>query len=242
MQPSQGSSRLLTTLTYLALALLLALPLAVLVVRAGLWQEGLLLYAVSCLAAAIVLLLLMVLLAWPKYRQRGRQIGLGVVLVLPGTLLFLSVLATRGDYPAIHDITTDLNDPPEFTHAPDLRGPDSNSLAVKPDTLGVQREAYPDVTSLRSERTATNAYRHALEVAAGLGWDVVWQNPEGSQIEAVETTAIMAFKDDIAIRVRSTAEGSVIDLRSVSRVGVGDIGANAQRIRAFIAAFDQQGN
>lgn len=239
MQPSPGSSRLLTTLTYLALALLLALPLAVLMVRAGLWQEGLLLYAVSCLAAAIVLLLLIVLLALPKYRQRGRQIGLGALLVLPGTLLFLSVLATQGDYPAIHDITTDLNDPPEFTHAPDLRGPDSNSLAVKPDTLGVQREAYPDLASLRSERTVSNAYRHALEVAAGLGWDIVWQNPESGHIEAVETTAIMAFKDDIAIRIRSTAEGSVIDLRSVSRVGVGDIGANAQRIRAFIAAFDQ---
>jgi uncharacterized protein (DUF1499 family) len=242
MQPSQGSSRLLTALTYLALALLLALPLAVLMVRAGLWQEGLLLYAVSCLAAAIVLLLLIVLLAVPKYRQRGRQIGLGVLLVLPGTLLFLSVLATQGDYPAIHDITTDLNDPPVFTHAPDLRGPDSNSLAVKPDTLGVQREAYPDLASLRSERTVSNAYRHALEVAAGLGWDIVWQSPESGYIEAVETTAIMAFKDDIAIRIRSTAEGSVIDLRSVSRVGVGDIGANAQRIRAFIAAFDQQGN
>jgi len=242
MQPSRGSSRLLTALTYLALTLLLALPLAVLMVRAGLWQEGLLLYAVSCLAAAIVLLLLMVLLALPKYRQRSRQIGLGVLLVLPGTLLFLSVLATQGDYPAIHDITTDLNDPPVFTHAPDLRGPDSNSLAVKPDTLGVQREAYPDLASLRSERTVSNAYRHALEVAAGLGWDIVWQSPESGYIEAVETTAIMAFKDDIAIRIRSTAEGSVIDLRSVSRVGVGDIGAHAQRIRAFIAAFEQQGN
>lgn len=242
MQPSQGSSRLLTALTYLALALLLALPLAVLMVRAGLWQEGLLLYAVSCLAAAIVLLLLIVLLALPKYRQRRRQIGLGVLLVLPGTLLFLSVLATQGDYPAIHDITTDLNDPPVFTHAPDLRGPDSNSLAVKPDTLGVQREAYPDLASLRSERTVSNAYRHALEVAARLGWDIVWQSPESGYIEAVETTAIMAFKDDIAIRIRSTTEGSVIDLRSVSRVGVGDLGANAQRIRAFVAAFDQQGN
>ncbi|MFU8763086.1 MAG: DUF1499 domain-containing protein [Haliea sp.] len=242
MPQSSGSSRLLSALIYLALALLLALPLAVLTVRAGLWQQGLLLYAISCLAAAIILLLLMVLLALPKYRQRSRQIGLGALLALPGTLLFLSVLGTRGDYPAIHDITTDLNDPPVFTHAPDLRGPSSNSLAVKPDTLGVQREAYPDLTSLRSERSASNAYRHALEVAAGLGWDIVWQNPESGTIEAVETTAIMAFKDDIAIRIRSAAEGSVIDLRSVSRVGVGDIGANAKRIRAFIDAFKQQEN
>ncbi|MEQ8804009.1 MAG: DUF1499 domain-containing protein, partial [Haliea sp.] len=66
--------------------------------------------------------------------------------------------------------------------------------------------------------------------------------PESGYIEAVDSTAIMAFKDDIAIRVRAAAEGSVIDLRSVSRVGVGDIGANARRIRAFITAFSERGN
>lgn len=242
MPQSPDSSRLLTVLTWIALALLLVLSLAVLMTRAGFWQQGLLLYALSCLAAAIVLLLFVLLLALPKYRQRRRQAGLGILLALPGTLLLLSVVATRGDYPPIHDITTDLSDPPVFTHAPTLRGPDSNSLAVKPDTLGVQREAYPDLESLRSERTPGNAYRHALEVAAELGWDITWRDPERGYIEAVDTTAIMAFKDDIAIRIRAAADGSVIDLRSVSRVGVGDIGANAKRIRAFIKAFNERGN
>ena len=60
-------------------------------------------------------------------------------------------------------------------------------------------------------------------------------------IEAVDTTAIMAFKDDIVIRVRTGAQGTMVDLRSVSRVGQGDIGANAQRIRDFTAAFQEQG-
>ncbi len=241
MSQSPGSSRLLTVLSYIALTLLLALPLAVVTVRSGLWQQGLLLYAVSCLAAALVLLLLLILLALPTYRQQARRIGLAALLVLPGTVLFLSVLASRGDYPPIHDISTDLSDPPRFTHAPTLRGPDSNSLDIKPDSLGVQREAYPDLESLRSQRTAGNAYRHALGVAEGLGWEITWQDPDSGHIEAVETTAIMAFRDDIVIRIRSTADGSVIDLRSVSRVGVGDIGANAQRIRAFIDAFTRQG-
>ncbi len=242
MPESHGSSRLLTALSYIALALLLALPLAVLTVRSGLWQQGLLLYALSCLAATIILLLLILLLALPTYRRQARRIGLAALLVLPGALLFLSVLASRGDYPPIHDISTDLSDPPRFTHAPSLRGPDSNSLEIKPDSLGVQREAYPDLQSLRSERTASNAYRHALEVAQGLGWEIAWQDPDTGYIEAVETTAIMAFKDDIVIRIRSAADGSVIDLRSVSRVGVGDIGANARRIRTFIDAFTRQGN
>jgi uncharacterized protein (DUF1499 family) len=60
-------------------------------------------------------------------------------------------------------------------------------------------------------------------------------------IEAVDTTAVMAFKDDVAIRVRGGAQGTQIDLRSASRVGEGDLGANAKRIRAFLDAFQQQG-
>ena len=56
-------------------------------------------------------------------------------------------------------------------------------------------------------------------------------------IEAVDTTAIMAFKDDIVIRVRSNADGTLVDLRSVSRVGVSDLGTNADRIREFREAF-----
>ena len=39
------------------------------------------------------------------------------------------------------------------------------------------------------------------------------------------------------IRVRPHAGGSRIDLRSVSRVGQGDLGANARRIARFNAAF-----
>ncbi|HAN28845.1 MAG TPA: DUF1499 domain-containing protein, partial [Haliea salexigens] len=124
-----------------------------------------------------------------------------------------------------------------FSHAATLRGPESNSLDIKPDSLGAQQEAYPDLQSLRSERSARNAYRHALAIAEQLGWEVVWQDPDAWRFEAVDTTAIMGFKDDVAVRIRSTAEGSVVDLRSVSRVGVGDIGANAQRIRAFQTAF-----
>ena len=150
------------------------------------------------------------------------------------------MVAGGGDYPAIHDITTDLSDPPTFTHAPTVRGPDSNSLDIKPDTLGAQREAYPQLQTLRSERSATNAYRHALAVAEHMGWEITWQRPEAWQFEAVDTTAIMAFKDDVAVRIRSSANGSVLDLRSVSRVGVSDLGANAKRIGAFLENFEQQ--
>ncbi|QIB66424.1 DUF1499 domain-containing protein [Kineobactrum salinum] len=159
------------------------------------------------------------------------------LLLMPGTLLLLAILASRGDYPPIHDITTDLEDPPTFTHAPTLRGKQSNSLEIKPDSLAQQQQAYPELQSLRTGLSADAAFRRALEVARELGWEVVYRDPERWRIEAVDTTAIMAFRDDIAIRIRSSAEGSVVDLRSVSRVGVGDLGANAARIQAFLDRF-----
>ena len=77
----------------------------------------------------------------------------------------------------------------------------------------------------------------ALEVAGELGWEVYFKDQSAGIIEAVDTTAIMAFWDDVVIRVLGDAQGTKLDLRSVSRVGVGDLGANAARIRAFQQAF-----
>ena len=75
-------------------------------------------------------------------------------------------------------------------------------------------------------------------MAAGLGWDIYGNNPEIGLIEAVDTTLLYGFKDDIAIRIESRLGTTYVDLRSVSRVGVGDLGANAARIEAFIKAFN----
>ena len=83
------------------------------------------------------------------------------------------------------------------------------------------------------------AFNRALQTAADLGWEVYHQDREAGVIEAVATTRIMGFKDDVVIRVRGSHDGAQVDLRSVSRVGEGDIGANAKRIRAFLEAFQQ---
>jgi len=240
MTDPQRPARLPNALALLAGLMLLTLPVSIIVVRAGIWQPGLLMYALACLLATILALLCALLCALPRYRPQRKRLLQGLGLALPGTLLLLTMVAGGGDYPAIHDITTDLSDPPTFTHAPTVRGPDSNPLDIKPDSLGAQREAYPQLQTLRSERSATNAYRHALAVAEQLGWEITWQDPEAWQFEAVDTTAIMGFKDDVAVRIRSSANGSVLDLRSVSRVGVSDLGANAKRIGAFLETFEQQ--
>lgn len=225
---------------YLALTLLLVLPLSVLTVRSGAWQQGLLLYAIACFGSALLIILSLVLVFLPRFARWRKQIALRALWALPGTVLVLSLLL-GADVPPIHDITTDTQDPPTFTQAEQQRGAGSNSLQIDKAVIDQQREAYPDIQTLVIDESFEDAFDRATQVANELGWDIYHQDRNAGVIEAVDTTAIMAFKDDIAIRLRTNAQGTVVDLRSVSRVGESDLGANAKRIRAFVAAFQQQG-
>ena len=157
-------------------------------------------------------------------------------IALPGTIMLLSLMA-GGDYPPIHDITTDTADPPAFVMAPGERGDGSNSLDTKPETIEAQLAAYPDLETLVTPAPIEDTFTRARETAQALGWEIYNEDISAGIIEAVDTTAIMGFQDDVVIRLRTNADGTLVDLRSVSRVGVSDLGANAARIRQFVDAF-----
>jgi len=237
--PAQKLPALVNWLGLLAFTMLVVLPVAVMTVRSGAWQQGLLLYAIGCFGAAILLLLAIVLMLLPRYASWRKALAGRALLAVPGTLLLLSLLA-GGDRPRIHDISTDLQDPPVFTAAQQQRGSDSNSLDTDPETRALQAAAYPEVQTLRSALEYQVVFDKAVRVAMVLGWDIYRQDRDAGVIEAVDTTAIMGFKDDIVIRVRTGPDGSLLDLRSVSRVGLGDMGANARRINNFIERMQQE--
>lgn len=224
---------------YLAITLLLLIPIAVLTVRSGNWQQGLMLYALACAASAILLLWFVVALVLPWFReQRAAVLGFGAA-TLPGALL-LALVLTGSDVPPIHDITTDVTDPPRFSEAVvEARGERSNALDIDSDVIEQQMAAYPDLETLVSETSIRETFQRSEQIARELGWEVVNADLNRGRIEAVDTTTVMGFKDDVVIRVRSNADGTMVDLRSVSRVGVSDLGANAERIRAFRDAFRQ---
>jgi hypothetical protein len=211
----------------LAIVALLALPVAVIMVRAGLWRQGLLLYALACLGGALLLAWCAVLLCLPRSASWRGALLRAAALALPGALLLLLLLARRGDYPPIHDVTTDPGNPPLFTRAAVVRGSGANSLALAPEVLRLQREAYPELRPLLTRRPPDEAFDRALQVARDLGWEIYHQDRRAG------TTPIMGFKDDVVIRVRGDEGGARLDLRSVSRVGIGDLGANARRISLF---------
>ena len=221
---------------YLAWVFLALLAIAVITVRSGRWQEGLMLYALSGLLSLLLLALMALQGLLPRWRENRGAIARRALPAFPAAVLL--VLALVGDEaPPIHDISTDTEDPPAFETAVALRGSDSNPLAVKADVIAQQLDAYPDLDTLRSPRSYARSYNRALLTARELGWEITREDPNAGFIEAVDTTPIMQFKDDVVIRVRTDAQGSLIDLRSVSRVGQSDLGANAKRIRAFRSAF-----
>lgn len=226
---------------YLALALLVALPVSVLAVRSGAWQPGLLLYALASLGSMALLILFIVLLLLPRFARWRAQIGGRAVLTLPGALALLMLTLTGSDAPSIHDITTDTSDPPIFVTAAAKRGTGTNTLDIKPEVIAQQKTAYPDLGTTHTSLRTDAAFTRALRVARELGWQIYHEDRAAGVIEAVDTTPIMGFKDDVIIRVSNATDGAHVDLRSVSRIGQGDIGANAKRIRRFIDAFERKG-
>jgi uncharacterized protein (DUF1499 family) len=136
--------------------------------------------------------------------------------------------------PKIHDISTDTDDPPTFVAVLPLRQGARNAVDYRPDTAAQQKLGYPEIAPLRLELPPAQAFERAERAARAMGWQIVAVVPDALRIEAIDTTRFFGFKDDIVIRVRPHAQGSIVDVRSLSRIGGSDIGANAQRIRGFL--------
>jgi uncharacterized protein (DUF1499 family) len=146
--------------------------------------------------------------------------------------------------PAIHDIATDPYDPLPFVAIVPLRADAPNNLeyGVMPGVESVQEHidlqlaAYPDIQPQVFEQPASEVFARALAAVETLGWELVDSDPGTGRIEATDTTFWFRFKDDVVISVRANATGqTVVQARSVSRVGRSDVGKNAARLREFFA-------
>ena len=154
----------------------------------------------------------------------------GVGSGLAAVALLVLALRPGADLPAINDITTDLDDPPHFAATDRDMSYPAERFAPQ------QRAAYPDLEPIRVSSAPDRALVLARETAESLGWEIVSVDPAAGRLEAREVSRIFRFVDDVVVRVRPAAAGAVIDVRSRSRDGRGDLGVNAKRIRAFAAA------
>jgi uncharacterized protein (DUF1499 family) len=221
------------TLSLFGAALLLAGPLGS---RVGLWSfiVGFLMLALSLLLAltgASLSLVAGIRTGQWAAAAAGIIVGLAVVAV-PSAV----IVSARGK-PPIHDITTDPDNPPPFVAILPLRAGAANPPEYAGSEVAAQqRRAYPDIQPLVLRATTGEAFDRVLATVRDLGWDVVANDRAAGRIEAVDTTFWFGFKDDVVIRITAgTSEGSArIDVRSKSRVGVGDVGTNARRVRTLL--------
>ena len=215
----------------------------------GLWHFG---AAISgmfmsfwlCVGAAI----LGALFVWLGKRSGKPRRPLLWLAILVAVLYagWLANLASRAD-PKIHDISTDLADPPQFkvleeradnweAIPTDCRD-NIASMTPKQRWKICHQDAYGDIRSVNVNMSVNDVIAKAERLANDRGWKIAALRPAEGRLEATDTTALFRFKDDVVLRVRPTESGtgSIVDMRSVSRVGVSDLGVNAGRVRDFLA-------
>jgi uncharacterized protein (DUF1499 family) len=138
--------------------------------------------------------------------------------------------------PPIHDITTDLADPPKFVRIAASRKPDEHPAAYDGAKVGEQQKAaYPDLAPLLLKAPGDRVFAAARDALASMGLEVVEADAAQGRIEATATSLLFGFKDDVVVRISSDAGETKLDVRSKSRVGRNDFGVNAKRIRALQA-------
>jgi uncharacterized protein (DUF1499 family) len=252
-RPSFGDepvSRLAAWSGRLALFALAVAALSIVIVRSGLLE---IVPALVTFAAALIFAALAVLLSFLGFVAIWRQGLSGLGSAILGLTLGLLLLAYPGylgyrasKLPAIHDITTDPGNPPRFDVLERLR-PRGSSDYPGGAVAQAQRSAYPDIAPLQESVPPKLAYDVALALVTKRKWHVVDARPPAAGrreavIEAVARTPIMGFRDDVVIRVSAVGAGARVDMRSASRFGWHDFGANASRVRALLEEIDDAVN
>jgi uncharacterized protein (DUF1499 family) len=246
--PEEPLSRLAAWSRRVAVFSIPVVLLAIAIVRSGLLElvPALATFggALALAAVAILLALAALIVIW-REGLRGTGHALLALVIGIGILAYPSYIASRAyRLPAINDVTTDPIDPPRFEAIARLRSRESNPITYAGlRAAELQRAAYPDIEPLVLNVAPHEAYDTALAVITRRKWRIVDARPpqagrRDGLIEAVARTPIMGFRDDIVVRVRPAQEGARVDVRSASRYGRSDLGANASRIRALIDDID----
>jgi uncharacterized protein (DUF1499 family) len=160
----------------------------------------------------------------------------GLVLGLIAVAMPATSINTARHSP-IHDVSTDRGNPPQFVAVVPLRAAAkaANSTDYDSKTAELQKETYPDIGPLHLDIPPPQVFDRAVAAGRDMKWEIVASDPTQGRIEATATTFWFGFKDDIVVRVATDGSGSRVDVRSLSRIGKSDVGANARRVRDYLA-------
>ncbi|NGP76345.1 DUF1499 domain-containing protein [Balneolaceae bacterium YR4-1] len=215
----------------------------------GWWELGFAFQRLIPGAALAALLGLILLIVYGIRKSKSSKAYKGSWMIYASVILCLAVLGNFGywyleiqkGYPPIHDITTDTENPPEFEAIVPLRADAPNKTEYGGEEIAEAQKAFYDgLETMRLEVAPAEAYDKALIAAQQMPWEIVAQSKEDLRIEAFHKLPWFGFIDDVVIRVDTTDNGSKIDVRSVSRVGRGDLGVNADRIKSYLAEIEKE--
>ncbi|MEP5938439.1 MAG: DUF1499 domain-containing protein [Erythrobacter sp.] len=199
---------------------------------------GMLMGALAAVLACVLALISLLMSLRGKGASRAPA-AMALILAVP----FVAFIATRpaaaDGAPAIHDITTNLAAPAEF-----------QSLTVREDNLAgvdtvenwqaIHEGAYADIQPLLLNRPVSVVTEQAHSLAQDRGWEIAAFDAEAGRIEATDYVSYIRFEDIVVIEVTPSPDnsGSVVNMRSISQIGVSDLGVNAKRIRAFLSDLE----
>ena len=200
----------------------------------------------ACLLLAAATLIASQLL---KVKNAGKFVSFAAIGTLVAWVAYLIPESFRPgenvNYPPIHDISTNRVNPPEFVTVAPLRADAPNTLVyggsnnmTSERLIELTNEAYPDLVTQRYSESVNVIFEKALAAVHDLGWELVAQDASAGRIEATDTTFWFRFKDDVVIKIEQQGSDTAVDVRSVSRVGTGDVGANAIRMRKLFALLE----
>jgi uncharacterized protein (DUF1499 family) len=197
---------------------------------------GFVVFALGILLAAAATVLAVVALIAGGREGRSKAL-IGLLAGLAVVTVTIVVASPGASVPRINDITTDLADPPRFVHAGTLAENQGSDLSYPGEEFAAQqRQGYPDLAGLRLAMPPDQAFaRVQLAARAVEGWHLTREDPAARALEGYDTSQLFRFKDDFVIEVREDDGAAVVHMRSKSRDGRGDVGANAKRIRGFFA-------
>lgn len=211
--------------------------------------------SIGFFAAAIGAALGLIGLGLGLWKRLGRgpllAAGAGGAAGLAVLITVLNLIAQAQAHP-LHDVTTDLDMPPRFATLEPRRYPDDMSETGEtvraaafphPDWRSTHADLYPNLNSQRYGIGPEQALARAEQVAKRMGLDIVAaeRTKTGARLEAVATTGWFGFQDDVVVRITDLPNGVAVDMRSVSRVGRSDLGANARRVRRFLQLYEAAG-
>ena len=194
-------------------------------------------YGIFTAVAALVLLALQIIFKRNTLTLASAAITVALSAVALG--LPLSMLSKGKSVPPIHDISTDLINPPEFVAIAPLRADAPNPIAYAGEaTAAQQRQGYPELKTLSYLQSKAELVNAVEQAATNLGWELANTDTSEGVVEATDTTMWFGFEDDVVVRITDIGNKRLVDIRSKSRVGGSDLGKNAERIYGFIKELD----